>query len=157
MTARPSGAARAGPELNRGLILASAEIEAPPERVFAALTTSEQTQWWGSPNSYRITKFTADLRNGGAWRSDGVSADGKPFSVRGEIIEIEPPRGLVQTRSDDWGAPTIRYQIDPTPVGSRVPVWHEGFGDQTQSCEDHALGWEEVLGWLSDHFPRAAP
>ena len=156
MSARPKGAARAVADLNRGLIVASVEIASPPERVFAALTTSELAEWWGSADTYRVTKFTADLRVGGAWRSDGVSADGKPFSVRGEFLEIEPPRRLVQTWSYDWGPPqvtTIRYQIDPIPSGSRVTVWHEGFGANTQSCEDHALGWERVLGWLSAHFP----
>jgi uncharacterized protein YndB with AHSA1/START domain len=155
MTPRPKGAARAVADLNRGLIVASVEIEAPPERVFAALTTSELTQWWGSSETYRVTRFTADLRKGGAWRSEGVSADGKPFSVHGEILEIEPPRRLVQSWSYDWGpaqVTTIRYQIDPISGGSRVTVWHEGFGDQVQSCEDHALGWEGVLTWLKDHF-----
>ena len=158
MTGRSKGAARAVADLNRGLILASVEIGAPPERVFAALTTSELTQWWGSPDSYRVTKFTADLRKGGAWRSDGVSVDGKPFTVRGEILEIEPPRRLLQTNLH-WGVnliTTSRYEIDPIPGGSRVTAWNEGFGVQTQSCDDHVSEWERMLGWLSDHFPRSA-
>jgi uncharacterized protein YndB with AHSA1/START domain len=156
MTPNPKGAARAVADLSRGSILASVEIAAPPERVFAAISTSELSEWWGSADSYRVTRHVADLRPGGAWRSDGVSADGKPFSVSGEVLEIDPPRLLVQTWKYDWGpgpTTTIRYQIDPIPGGSRVTVRHEGFGDQAQSCEDHALGWERVLTWLQTHFP----
>jgi uncharacterized protein YndB with AHSA1/START domain len=158
MTRQPKGTARAVADLSRGLILATVEIEASPERVFAAISTAELTQWWGSAETYRVTRFHADLRPGGAWRSNGVSKDGKPFSVSGEILEIDPPRLLVQTWSYDWGSgppTTVRYQIDPIAGGSRVTVWHEGFGAQSQSCEDHALGWEGVLSWLRGHFPGA--
>jgi uncharacterized protein YndB with AHSA1/START domain len=156
MTHKSKGAARAVADLSRGLILASVEIQASPERVFEAISTAELTQWWGSADTYRVRQFEADLRPGGAWRSDGVGRDGKPFSVSGEILEIDPPRLLVQTWSYDWGSgppTTIRYQIDPIPGGSRVTVWHEGFGAQAQACEDHALGWERVLSWLGAHFP----
>jgi uncharacterized protein YndB with AHSA1/START domain len=160
MTTRPKGAARAVADLSRGEILASVEIAAPPERVFRALTTAEITEWWGSADSYRVTRFQADLRPGGAWRSDGVNQDGRPFSVHGEFLEIDPPRLLVQTWSYDWadaGPPTtIRYQIVPIPGGSRVTVRHEGFGDRAQACDDHALGWERVLGWLGDYSSRSS-
>jgi uncharacterized protein YndB with AHSA1/START domain len=140
--------------LSQGIILASVEIEAPPERVFAAISSSEVTEWWGSPDTYRVTRWTVDLRRGGAWSSEGVGADGKPFSVSGEILEVEPPRLLVQTWLPDWDpgpATTIRYQVDPIPGGSRVTVRHEGFTGRSQSCEAHAQGWERVLGWLQDY------
>jgi uncharacterized protein YndB with AHSA1/START domain len=152
MTAIPKGVARAVADLSRGLILATVEIEAPPERVFAALSTPEVAEWWGSPETYRITRWTADLRPGGAWRSEGVSADGRAFSVGGEILEVDPPRLLVQTWKADWdggGTTTLRYQVDPIPGGSRVTVRHEGFEGRAASCESHAQGWERVLGWLT--------
>jgi uncharacterized protein YndB with AHSA1/START domain len=153
----PKGAARAVADLSAGVILASVEIAAPPERVFQALSTAELAEWWGSPETYRVTRFTAELRRGGAWRSDGVSADGKPFSVGGEILEIDPPRRLVQSWVPDWdpGPPTkIRYQVDPIPGGSRVTVRHEGYQDRHASCESHAQGWERVLEWLQSFCNR---
>lgn len=151
---RPEGAPRAVADPNRGLILAAVEVEAPLERAFAALTTSELTQWWGSPDTFRVIKFTADLRKGGAWRHDGLSADGNPFTTEGDVVEIDPPRLLVQTCRYQWGSTTIRYQLDPILGGSRVTVWHEGFAGQSESCARHVLAWEAVLGGLRDHFAR---
>jgi uncharacterized protein YndB with AHSA1/START domain len=149
---------RAVADLSRGMILASVEIEAKPERVFAALASDEIAQWWGSPELYRVTKWTGELRPGGAWRSEGVGADGKPFAVGGEYLEIDPPRVLVHTWKPEWipgPATTVRYQIDPIPGGSRVTVRHEGFVD-TASCDSHAAGWERVLGWLKAHADAPA-
>jgi uncharacterized protein YndB with AHSA1/START domain len=150
----PKGAARAVADISQGLILASVEIAAPPERVFAAISSAEVAAWWGSADTYRVTRWTGDLRPGGTWRSEGVSADGKPFSVGGEFLEIDPPRLLVQTWKPDWDDihTKIRYQVDTIPGGSRVTVRHEGFGSATASCESHAQGWERVLGWLVAHF-----
>ena len=46
------------------------QIAAPRERVFRALTDPAQLmQWWGQKGMYHHTRWTADLRPGGAWRS----------------------------------------------------------------------------------------
>jgi uncharacterized protein YndB with AHSA1/START domain len=73
--------ARSVADVAGGTILACIEIAVPPERVFRALTTDELTKWWGSDEMYKTTSFEIDLRVGGAWRSDGVGADGVPFHV----------------------------------------------------------------------------
>lgn len=156
MTAIPRGAARAVADISAGLILASVEIAAPPERVFEALTTAELARWWGSRETYRVERFTIDLRPGGAWRSEGRGADGHAFAVGGVVLEVEPPWLLVQTWNPEWGGggeSVLRYRIEPIPGGSRVTVRHEGFrvaGD----TESHAAGWEHVLGWLAAHLER---
>jgi hypothetical protein len=36
-------------------------------RTGLALTTDETETWWGSPDTYRITEWKADLRVGGPW------------------------------------------------------------------------------------------
>jgi uncharacterized protein YndB with AHSA1/START domain len=141
--------------LHEGVIHASVEIEAPPERVFDALSSAEIAQWWGSADTYRVTRWSGDVRPGGTWRSDGISADGRPFSVSGEFLEVQRPRLLVQTWKYDWDAKastTIRYRIDPTPTGSRVTVRHEGFRDNPTDCDSHALGWERVFSWLASYI-----
>src|SRR5262245_43641499 len=145
------GDARAVADLSTGLILASVEIAAPPERVFAAISSVEVAEWWGSAETYRVTKWTADVRPGGSWKSEGVSADGRQFSVSGDFLRVEPPHLLVQTwKYDDQttAATTLQYRIDPIPGGSRVTVRHEGFSD-AMTCEAHAMGWERILGWLT--------
>lgn len=157
MSAIPKGAARAVADLSEGVILASVEINAPPERVFAALSSPEVAEWWGSPDTYRVTRWTGDVRPGGTFRSEGVSADGKPFSVSGEYLEVRPPHLLVHTWKYDWGTAsptTVRYRIEAIPTGSRVTVRHEGFKDNAADCDGHARGWERVLGWLGTHLTR---
>ena len=155
MNAESKGTARAVADLSEGLILAVVEIDAPPERVFTALSSPEIAEWWGSPETYRVTRWTGDVRQGGTFISEGVSADGKPFSVSGEFLEVRPPHVLVHTWKYDWGnnAPTtVRYRIDATRTGSRVTVRHEGFKGNEADCGAHAQGWERVLGWLGSHL-----
>lgn len=146
-------AARAVADLTQGTIIAVVEIEAPPERVFEALTDSQQVvQWWGSVETYQTTEWTSDFRVGGQWRSAGRSADGSTFSVSGEFLEIDRPKKIVQTWVAPWdggNTTTIRYQLDPIANGTRVTVRHEGFGDRRESCAQHTSGWELVLGWLA--------
>lgn len=157
----PSKQARAVADATQGVILARVEIAAAPERVFRALTSDELTKWWGADELYRTTKFTIDLRPGGAWRSDGVGADGAPFHVGGKVLEVAAPHKLVQTWEPSWepGEPTtITYLLEPIANGTRVTVRHAGFGERVASCESHANGWERVLGWLAGYVaPPATP
>jgi uncharacterized protein YndB with AHSA1/START domain len=138
-----------------GAIVARIDIFAPPERVFRALTTEELTKWWGSAETYRFTSFEIDVRPGGRWRAEGVGADGRPIRVGGNILEVDPPRKLVETRepsSDEEGPPTtVTYLLEAMQIGTRVTVRHTGFGMRAASCESHASGWEAVLGWLDNH------
>lgn len=151
MTARALESARAVADLTDGVILATVEIAAPAERVFRAISSDEIASWWGSPSTYRVTKWTGDVRPGGWWRSEGVSADGTSFAVGGAILEVEPPRLLVQTWHYEHKpneTTTLRYRIDSIPGGCRLTVRHDGFTDGA-SCDSHARGWERVLTWLA--------
>jgi len=150
-----SSHARSIADIAAGTILASIDIAASPERVFRALTSDEVTRWWGAAEAYRTTAFEIDLRPGGAWRSTGLGADGTSFHVGGEILELDPPRKLVQTWQPSWEtdepATTVAYLLDPIETGTRLTVRHTGFGTRVASCENHATGWQSVLGWLSNH------
>jgi uncharacterized protein YndB with AHSA1/START domain len=158
-TPNKPGAARAIADVTGGVILATVEIAAPPERVFRAISSAEMTKWWGSDDTYRTTGWTGDLRVGGRWRAEGRGNDGKPFAVEGEFLEIDPPRKLVQTWNPSWdqSEPTkITYLLEPTADGTRIVLRHEGFGRRHESCNSHANGWERVLGWLQKHMEPAA-
>lgn len=151
--------ARAIADVDKGIVLARVEIEASPERVFEALTTEELTQWWGSPDMYQTTKFSIDLRVGGAWRSDGVGNDGTTFHVGGEVLEVEAPHRLTYTWQPSWEAnepSTVSYKLEAVGGVTRVTVRHFGFTNP-RSCADHANGWERVGMWLANHCsPKAA-
>lgn len=146
--------ARAVADLSSGTILATVDIAAPPERVFAALTTDEVTRWWGADGVYRTTEWQADLRPGGRWRAGGKMADGSSFGVEGEYLEVKAPRRLVHTWRADWdggATTTVTYQLDAIPGGTRVTLRHDGFDGRPESCQGHGDGWQAVLGWLQGH------
>ena len=141
-----SNGARAIADVSTGVILATVSIAAPPERVFRALTEpGEIVRWWGSDELYRTTNHVADLRPGGAWRSEGKGADGTPFAVEGEFILVEPPHRLSMTWKPGWdggNVTTVTFLLEPTEEGTRLTLRHEGFGDRAavlpRPC--HGLG-----------------
>jgi uncharacterized protein YndB with AHSA1/START domain len=155
MSKRTLNAARAVADLSAGSILATVEIAAPPERVFQAMTTGEEiVRWWGSEGAYRTTAWKVDLRTGGTWRADGKGADGQTFSVGGRILEVDPPRKLVQTWKSDWDPgpeTTVSFRFEAIDGGTRLTLRHEGFVEAA-SCESHAEGWQQILGWLVGHL-----
>lgn len=152
--------ARAIADVGTGTIFATVEIAASPERVFTALTRAEDVvKWWGADDMYRTTEWTMPLEPGAKWRGSGVSADGSPFAVEGEVLEVDVPRKLVWTWRAPWDGShttTITYRLEPIEGGTRIVMRHEGFADRADSCRNHAEGWTRVLGWLSRHEPVEA-
>jgi uncharacterized protein YndB with AHSA1/START domain len=107
-------------------------IKATPERIWEAITTPEWTARYGyrSPSEY-------ELKPGGTFRalaSDGMRAVGTPdVVVEGEVLEVEPPRKLVQTwrmlfDPSQAAEPLTRITWEIEPLGaevSRLTVTHE--------------------------------
>ena len=130
-----------------------------PERTFQALTTDEVERWWGSPETYHVTDWLADLRVGGRWSMMVRRPDGGLFPVMGEFLEIEAPHKLLQTRKHEWDHPQlgrretdVGFHLPPTANDTRLTVRHDGFLGMWQmwhpACEQ-APGWERFLGWLA--------
>ncbi|MBA1143601.1 SRPBCC domain-containing protein [Mesorhizobium sp. CCANP35] len=140
---------------NGETVMASAEIAAPPERVFNALITDEVERWWGSAESYRMVDWTADLRIGGRWQVVAWTIAGEDHPAGGEFLEIQAPRRIVQTRAYDWDHPTlgrrrttVAYLLEPIAGGTRLTICHGGFGGLGEAAAEHAEDWGRVLGWL---------
>jgi uncharacterized protein YndB with AHSA1/START domain len=140
---------------NGETIMASAEIEAPPERIFRALVGKEVEQWWGSADSYRMIDWSADLRVGGRWTVTARGADGRDLPASGEFVEIEAPRRIVQTRAYAWDHPTLgrrqttlAWLLQPTARGTRLTICHGGFAWLGEAATEHAEDWGRVLAWL---------
>lgn len=140
-----------------------ADIAAPPERVFEALTNpAELAQWWGAEGLYRTEKWEVDLRPGGKWKSYIAAPEGgemsdprtpEPQTVGGEYITVDPPRVLEFTWSPSWdgfATSTVRCEIEPTVSGSRLTLVHSGFAT-AEMTTGHGQGWVRVLGWLRGH------
>jgi uncharacterized protein YndB with AHSA1/START domain len=143
MNSIKNSSARAVADLVEGLILASVEIAAPPERVFQALASKEVCNWWVRPGVFDTREWMGDVRAGGRWRATGVGK-GNPYALEGEFLEVDPPRKLVHT----WhavgapGAPsTVTYLLEPLEGGTRVTLRHSGV-IAPQACTNTSIGWE---------------
>ena len=148
--------ARSLADVQSGVILASVEIAAPVERVFAALTRPEKiTRWWGKEGVYKTESWSSDFRVGGKWQADGSNADGTTFSVSGTYLEIDPPRTIVQTWKSSWDGDNetrLSYRLVQIDSGTEVTLRHEGFIGRPSSCEGHSQGWELILNWLANYL-----
>jgi uncharacterized protein YndB with AHSA1/START domain len=156
MDATSNGRARAVADLAEGCILASAEIGAPPSRVFEALASKAIIDWWVRPGVFDTREWTGDVRVGGAWRAAGIGG-GRPYVLEGEFLEMDSPRRLVHS----WrvgGAPgastTVAYSLEPVDGGTRVTLRHSGFMKR-ETCANTAIGWETSLERLAELLAQA--
>jgi uncharacterized protein YndB with AHSA1/START domain/DNA-binding transcriptional ArsR family regulator len=107
-------------------------IKATPEAIWQAITTPEWTQRYG----YRaVSEY--DLRPGGTYRglaNEGMKAMGAPdLVVEGEVLEVDPPRRLVQTwrmlfEPGQAAEPMTRltWEVEPLADGvCRLTVVHD--------------------------------
>jgi uncharacterized protein YndB with AHSA1/START domain len=155
MSSIENGRARAVADLAEGLILASVEIAAPPERVFRALVSKEVCGWWGRPDVFDTREWTGDVRVGGRWRASGMDTE-RPYVIEGEFLEIDPPRKLVHT----WhsvGAPsaptTVTYALEPLDGATRITLRHSGFAAPFVApgmCMNTCIGWETSFERLAE-------
>jgi len=156
---------------DQDIIHAEIFIAAPPERVFQAIADPNQMpKWWGQQGVYRTTECQADVRPGGKWSSVGVNADGTPFRVGGEYLEVDPPCLLVHTWIASWtGAlkTVVRWELEPRAVhalqhrgpqkmgtGTVVKLHHSGFAAKPDAAKSHTQGWIRVLGWMQAFVER---
>jgi uncharacterized protein YndB with AHSA1/START domain len=158
MSSTRKGSARAVADTADGLVLASVEIEAPPERVFRALASREVVGWWVRPGVFDTREWTGDLRLGGRWRASGV-ARGNPYGLEGEFLEVDPPWRLVHT----WrlvGTPgpttTVTCYVEPLGGGTRVTLRHEGFAS-SEVCINTCIGWETSFERLEEFLASESP
>ena len=49
---------------------------------------------------------------------------------------------------------TVRYELEPTPKGTRVVVTHLGI-PTAEERQQYSGGWPQVLGWLASHAGRS--
>lgn len=147
-------------KIHEGTILASIRVEAPPEKVFRAITEPEHLlKWWGADDKYRGTVWEIDLRPGGKWRTEGKGADGTPYSVEGEYLEVVAPHLLSYTWNHSWRmgnetAPEtlVTWVLVPKDGGTLVTLTHSGFVPKSPALVGHGQGWVTVLDWLRMHL-----
>jgi uncharacterized protein YndB with AHSA1/START domain len=139
-------------------IVSEIQIAAPPERVFQALIDPQQVvRWWGQAGIYICKEFASDLRPGGKWRSAGVNGRGKAFEVKGEYLEVEPPRLLASTWVATWTGDvktTVRWELEPKNKGTLLRLRHSGLAAYPELAKSYR-GWPTMLGWLQVYVEKS--
>jgi uncharacterized protein YndB with AHSA1/START domain len=139
--------------VSSGSVTATVWIDAPPERVFHALTSDEVTQWWGGA-AYRISRWSATLETDGAWRAEGVRKDGSEFILSGVFTAVEPPHRLAMTWEcigTHLPSTTVQYRLEAFRGGTKLKVNQSGFCRGTSAFPGNTVGWEMALAWLTDY------
>jgi uncharacterized protein YndB with AHSA1/START domain len=150
-------------------VVCEIEVEAPPERVFEALTRQDQLfAWWGKEPTVELEFFEMEARKGGRWRFLGHAKPGSDhgevaeqlkrnqataFEAHGEVLEFLPPRRLVWSWIANWHEhpthpTTVTWELSPTKRGTRVKVTHGGLARETMARKDYTGGWKGVLKLL---------
>ena len=140
-------------DIDRGQIVATVEIAASPERVFRALTSAEIVDWWVRPGVFDTRLWEGDVRVGGRWSASGLSR-GEPYTVKGEYLEVDPPRKLVHTwrlAGIEEPPTTVTFILEQVEGGTRLTLQHTGFSSPDR-CTSNCVGWETSLGQLIDRF-----
>ena len=146
-----------------GSLLAAAEVAAPPERVFAALMTSEVERWWKLPGVYRLKDWRAELRPQGNWSVCVELQDRRCFDEWGEICAVEAPNRVVLTRHCAANPligereTTLTYRFEASPHGTLITLREDGFLGRPQAAHGNAENWEKVLGWLDAYLSASQP
>src|SRR5215467_3368472 len=117
-------------------VIAEIEIAAPRERVFQALTTSDELMRWWVSDICQVERWEIDPRPGGRWHfKSGKSTRSingvDTFEAHGEILEYSPPRMLVYTWIANWNdAPAettvVSWLLSESKTGTHVKVTHSG-------------------------------
>lgn len=145
-----------------GMIIATVELPAEPDRVFRALVTDEMERWWGAPEFYRQSGWSADLSPCGAWSVTTELKGGRFNRGWGEFVELDRPRKIVMTRNFEahplqgGRETTITYRLEPSAVGTRLTVREEGYAGRPAAAYGNAEHWERVLGWLKAYLAAGA-
>jgi uncharacterized protein YndB with AHSA1/START domain len=121
-------------------------IAASPETVWELLTQEEEAvKWMGQSASF-------ELRPGGIYRVEVIPGN----TVRGEFVEIDPPRRLVFTWGWEPGSPspvgpassTVEFELTPDGRGTLLRFRHSELPTD-EAAESHGHGWDHYLGRLT--------
>lgn len=121
-------------EHGRSVLRFERTLDAPPERVWRALTDSSEQGWHPTP-------FELEPRVGGTVIY--VPTEGSPEMPPGEVTEYDPPRALAHT----WDEDLLRWELRADGGGCLLVLTHT-FDDRLKAARD-AAGWHLCLDALA--------
>jgi uncharacterized protein YndB with AHSA1/START domain len=146
--------------LEIGRIDRTIEINAPPRRVWRALTDPAEFSAW-----FKVT-IEGTIAQGSEVQMTSTHSgyEGQRFTVR--FVELTPPQRLVWQwhpgevdKSVDYSREprtTVTFVLEPSGSGTKVTLSETGFDEislarRAKVFNDNSRGWAEVLTWLHTH------
>jgi uncharacterized protein YndB with AHSA1/START domain/biotin operon repressor len=130
-------------------------IRTTPERLWEAITDGEMTQQY-----YFGSAVASDWTPGA--RFEMRSPDGTQLWVEGEVLEVDPPRRLVQSFIAHWDAEMeqqapsqVTWEIEPRGGSCRLRVIHEGLTEA--AARRVSGGWPQILSGLKTLLETGEP
>jgi uncharacterized protein YndB with AHSA1/START domain len=122
-------------------------IDAPPERVYASLTTGEGWDAWFTQGT------TVDARPGGriVFRWVDWAVDHYNTTAAGPVLEADAPRRFVFQWTPGDSTTTISFDLTPLGGGTVVQVEERGYTSSPRDLAalvECACGWGEALALL---------
>lgn len=126
-------------------------FKAPPEKVFAYLTkTEELLKWWG-PETMTVPEHKLAFDKTGPWMSVMMNPDGQRFKVSGQVTKVEPPHLVGFTWA--WHDEEDRRGVESHVTIRLVPATNGGTEFQLQHVNlpsddvaaNHEQGWTSAL------------
>jgi len=125
------------------------DIDAPPERVWEALTTPDEISKW-----FFGVDTESDWQVGGVLVHRGVY-QGHPYEDKGEILELDPPTRFVHTHwSPMSGLPDrpenaqrVTWTLEPSRSGTTLTVDEENLPSE-EAKETSDKSWPLALQGL---------
>jgi uncharacterized protein YndB with AHSA1/START domain len=132
------------------------EVDQPPGKVWAALTTAEGLRAWFGDEA------TIDLRPGGS--AQLMWAEGHTADMRVERVEEPAVFGftwqIFGLPEDDPRRTYVEFTLEPVGAGTRLRVVESGFAQLPEEVyrtayDGNTSGWARELGELVDYLDAA--
>ena len=146
--------------LEIGRIDRTIQIDAPPARVWRALTDPAELSAW-----FKV-KIDGTIAPGAEVQmtSTHQGYEGQRFTVW--FVELTPPKrlvwqwhpGEVDSKVDysREARTTVTFELEPAGTGTRIILSETGFDEialerRAKVFKDNSQGWGDVLTWLQKH------
>lgn len=141
------------------------EGEMKPHHVYQVFIRAAPEEIWRAITDGRVTaRYYHGMRVTSAWHAGSRYSyrdDQGRVSIKGEIVEIDPPRKLVQTfrfTSRDDAASRVTWEIEPHGDFCRLSLAHEfDAADSTSESVDDPMGWQFILSSLKSLLETSEP
>lgn len=133
------------------------ELQATPERVFAALTT-EIGAWWDHTFAEEPRGLYLEPYAGGRFYEEFGQGGSALYAI---VTYTEPGKLLVLSGSMGMRGPvlaTVRYELEPREGGTLLTLAHRVVGEvDDETRELYTTGWEALLdGQLKEYVEQGA-